>query len=152
MKKIRAAGALFLSINTNRFLFGLRSDDSYSGNWSTFGGRVELNETVIDCLRREIEEEVGYLPFVRKIVPIDLFSSEDGRFEFHTFVCIVDREFIPKLNHEHSGYAWTKIDEYPKPLHPALFNALKVPELRDKLSTLTHFVEQEAHNDVSAFN
>ena len=149
--KIKAAGALFVSLNTGRTLFGLRGDDTYSGSWCTFGGRVERDETVVECLAREIEEEIGFLPFVRKIVPVDLFESEDGRFEFHTFVCFVDREFVPNLNHEHTGYAWTGIDQYPKPLHPALYNALKVPEFQEKIETLMKWVESEGITNLSAF-
>ena len=143
-KRIQAVGALFLSINTNRFLFALRADDTYSGTWSTIGGRTEPGETVIASLEREIREEIGFLPLVRKTVPIDLFVSADQRFEFHTFVCVVDREFVPQLNHEHNGYAWTELDGYPKPLHPALYNALRVPELKEKLEQLLQLVKNSS--------
>lgn len=121
----------------------LRADDTYAGKWATVGGRVEKNETVIECLGREIVEEIGFLPLVRKTVPIDLFVSPDGNFEFHTFVCLVDREFVPVLNHEHSGYAWTGLTEYPKPLHPALFSALQVPELHEKIKTLIDMTDSD---------
>lgn len=134
--RIKAAGALFLSINTQRFLFLLRSDDTYTGTWATVGGRVEKKETVIESLAREIKEEVGFLPMVRKTIPLDLFVSDDGRFEFHTFVCLVDKEFIPILNNEHSGYAWSDIKGFPKPLHPALYNALQSAELKSKISNI----------------
>lgn len=132
-QRIQAAGVLFMSTSTKRFLFMLRSDDTYSNTWATVGGRVERGETVITCLSREITEEIGYLPLVKKTIPVDLFISPDQRFEFHTFVCLVDQEFVPRLNHEHKGYAWSTIDGYPKPLHPALYNALQVKELKQKL-------------------
>jgi len=134
--RIKAAGALFLATGTNRFLFLLRADDTYTNTWATVGGRVEGDETVIQSLAREIKEEIGFLPVVKKTVPIDLFVSSDGRFEFHTFVCIVDHEFIPVLNSEHKGYAWSNIGSYPKPLHPALYNALQLPELKTKINNL----------------
>lgn len=139
--RIKAAGALFLSAKTKRFLFLLRADDTYTNTWATVGGRTEIGETVIESLSREIQEEIGFLPIVRKTIPVDLFVSNDNKFEFHTFVCIVDREFIPILNNEHKGYAWSDIDSYPKPLHPALFNALKSAELKSKLESVLALLE-----------
>ena len=139
--RIRAAGALFLSVKTKRFLFLMRADDSYTDTWATVGGRAELGETVIESLGREIKEEIGFLPIVRKTIPIDLFVSNDGKFEFHTFICLVDNEFIPNLNNEHKGYAWSGIDSLPKPLHPALYNALKSNELKTKIISVLELLE-----------
>ena len=145
--RIKAAGALFLSTDTKRFLFLMRADDTYTNTWATVGGRTELNETVIESLSREIKEEIGFLPLVRKTIPIDLFVSNDSNFEFHTFICLVDREFIPKLNSEHKGYAWSGIDAYPKPLHPALYNALQSPELRTKIENVLNLLEISKSNE-----
>ena len=150
--RIKAAGALFLSANTKRFLFLLRADDTYTNTWATVGGRTEMGETVIESLSREIKEEIGFLPLVRKTIPVDLFVSSDNKFEFHTFVCIVDREFIPNLNNEHKGYAWSNIDSYPRPLHPALFNALKSKELKSKLESVLNILEISQTNEFSKVN
>lgn len=139
--RIRAAGALFLSTQTKRFLFLMRADDTYTDTWATVGGRAELSETVIESLSREIQEEIGFLPIVRKTIPVDLFVSTDGKFEFHMFVCLVDKEFIPNLNSEHKGYAWSGIDSFPKPLHPALYNALKNNELKNKIQSVLDLLE-----------
>lgn len=139
--RITAAGALFLSIKTKRFLFLMRADDTYTNTWATVGGRAELGETVIESLSREIQEEIGFLPLVRKTIPVDLFVSNDEKFEFHTFICLVDNEFIPDLNSEHKGYAWSGIDSFPKPLHPALYNALKSTELKTKIENVLNLLE-----------
>jgi len=146
--RIRAAGTLFLSIDTKRFLFLMRADDTYTNTWATVGGRTETNETVIESLGREITEEIGFLPLVRKTIPMDLFVSNDDKFEFHTFICLVDKEFIPVLNCEHKGYAWSGIDSYPKPLHPALFNALKSKELKDKINNVLSLLEVSKTNEL----
>lgn len=145
-QRIKASGALFLSIKTKRFLFLMRADDTYTNTWATVGGRAESGETVIESLSREIQEEIGFLPIVRKTIPVDLFISNDQRFEFHTFICLVDNEFIPKLNQEHKGYAWSGIDSYPKPLHPALFNALQLPELKSKIENVLSLLEVSQTN------
>ena len=150
--RIRAAGALFLSVKTKRFLFLMRADDSYTDTWATVGGRAELGETVIESLGREIKEEIGFLPIVRKTIPIDLFVSNDGKFEFHTFICLVDNEFIPNLNNEHKGYAWSGIDSFPKPLHPALYNALKSNELKTKIKSVLELLEISQTNELVETN
>ena len=150
--RIKASGALFLSIKTKRFLFLMRADDTYTNTWATVGGRSEPGETVIESLSREIQEEIGFLPIVRKTIPVDLFISNDEKFEFHTFVCLVDNEFIPKLNQEHKGYAWSGIDSYPKPLHPALYNALQLPELKTKLENVLDLLEVSQTNKLPKIN
>lgn len=150
--RIRAAGALFLSVKTKRFLFLMRADDTYTDTWATVGGRAELSETVIESLGREIKEEIGFLPIVRKTIPIDLFVSKDGKFEFHTFICLVDNEFIPNLNNEHKGYAWSGIDSFPKPLHPALYNALKSNELKTKIMSVLELLEISQTNELVETN
>lgn len=119
----------------------MRADDTYTDTWATVGGRAELGETIIESLSREIQEEIGFLPIVRKTIPVDLFVSNDGKFEFHMFVCLVDKEFIPNLNSEHKGYAWSGIDNFPKPLHPALYNALKNNELKSKIESVLDLLE-----------
>lgn len=151
-QRIKASGALFLSIKTKRFLFLMRADDTYTNTWATVGGRAESGETVIESLSREIQEEIGFLPIVRKTIPVDLFISNDQRFEFHTFICLVDNEFIPKLNQEHKGYAWSGIDSYPKPLHPALFNALQLPELKSKIENVLNLLEVGQTNKLPKFD
>ncbi len=139
---IKAAGALFLSRSTQRYLFLLRDDDTYSNTWGLVGGRVENSEQIIDCLHREIFEEIGKVTDIIKIMPLDLYTSQDERFEYHTFACIVEKEFIPNLNHEHKGFCWTTLDGIPKPTHPALYNSIQLSELREKLKSLSDIIYQ----------
>lgn len=131
--KIKAAGALFYATESDRYLFLLRSDDSYTNTWGLVGGKSESSETMIQTLLREIHEEIGDNFEIKKIIPVDLFSSNDDRFEYHTYVCLVDHEFIPDLNNEHKGWCWTSLDGFPKPLHPAFFNSMKIETLRAKI-------------------
>lgn len=141
-KTIKAAGALFLAKSTRKYLFLLRDDDTHSNTWGLVGGRVEKDEQVVDCLHREIKEEIGTINPIVKIVPLDLYTSQDEKFEYHTFACIVEDEFIPQLNHEHKGYCWTTLDGIPKPIHPALYNSMQLLELQTKLGSLDNVIDQ----------
>ena len=63
-----AVGATFLSQDTKKFCLNKRSKRvSNSGTWSFWGGKVERGETVIGALKREIKEEVGFVPEIIKI-------------------------------------------------------------------------------------
>jgi len=128
-----AAGIFFYSKNTGRYLYLLRTD-SKNPSWSIPGGKIEKKETLLEGVERECLEEIGYFSSDLKLIPIQKFTN--GTFTYHTFFCQVDDEFIPKLNSEHSGYAWVKEDSYPKPLHPGLFSTVNIDIVIDKLQML----------------
>ena len=114
----KAAGALILAKDTGRIMLNLRSKfTSHSGTWSFYGGMVETDENVIDGLSREIYEEMGDIPNIKEVKPLDIYHSADGNFQYYTMLIIVEREFIPVLNNESDGYSWCRIGKYPKPLH-----------------------------------
>jgi 8-oxo-dGTP pyrophosphatase MutT (NUDIX family) len=141
IKLFKACGALLLANNTKRVLFLLRDDDTYSNTWGLVGGKVENEETVMEALRREIFEEVGHDVDIIKTIPLELFRSDDQKFEYHTFICVIDTEFLPKLSGEHSGYAWTLVDNFPKPLHPGLWSSLNNYDIQQKLTTMKDVLE-----------
>ena len=70
-------------------------------------------------------------------IPLEKFTAENKNFEYHTYLITVDDEFVPQLNSEHRGYAWTPLDDYPKPLHPGLFSTVNIDIVQTKLQTLT---------------
>jgi 8-oxo-dGTP pyrophosphatase MutT (NUDIX family) len=100
------------------------------------GGKLDPDERVIDALIREINEEIGVDLASNKIRPIEKFTSENEKFSYHTFVIVVNEEFIPTLNHEHSGYCWVPLENYPKPLHPGVWRTFKFDAVIDKIRTI----------------
>jgi 8-oxo-dGTP pyrophosphatase MutT (NUDIX family) len=132
---IISAGVFFYSNDNKRYLYLLRTDSKHSPNWGIPGGKIESDETLLEGIERECLEEIGYFPERAKLVPIQKFVNNS--FVYHTFFCEVDREFIPTLNDEHTGYAWVKENQYPKPLHPGLFSTVNFDVVRDKLQALT---------------
>jgi len=133
---ISNCGALFFSESTKRYLFLLRAGKRYANTWGLVGGKIEKGETVIDALHREINEELGFDPVIDRVVPIETFTSDNQEFCYHTFVCSVKDEFLPKLNHEHRGYCWTELNFYPKPLHPKVWNTFSFEEIKNKINLL----------------
>lgn len=133
--KNQSAGVFFYSSNSKRFLYLLRTDQKNPGNWGIPGGKIEQDETLLEGIARECEEEIGFFPIKAKLVPIQKFIN--NTFTYHTFFCEVDYEFIPKLNEEHCGYAWVGEGQYPKPLHPGLFSTFNFDIVQEKLDALT---------------
>ena len=95
-----------------------------------------FNETVEEALKRELEEEIGLVPELTKLNPIDVYQSKDKNFMYYSFVYVTDKEFIPTLNNESSGYAWVNIGNWPKPLHDGARNTLARNKGIDKLHTI----------------
>jgi len=133
----QSVGTAFFAKSTKRFLFLLRGETSFENTWAFVGGKIEPGESILQGLNREVLEETGYSYPVLKIIPIEKFTNDKKGFEYHTFVSIIEEEFIPDLNSEHKGYAWTTIEGWPKPLHPGVFNTFQADEIRKKISTIT---------------
>jgi 8-oxo-dGTP pyrophosphatase MutT (NUDIX family) len=141
-QQIIASGGLFLAKDTKRFLLLLRNHGKTAGTWGFVGGRKEPSDaTPFEALKREIEEEIGNVDCIKKIVPLELFTSNDQNFQYNTYVVIVENEFIPKLNSEHTGYAWCSFDAWPKPLHQGVKASLGNKVIRAKLELLIDLFE-----------
>jgi 8-oxo-dGTP pyrophosphatase MutT (NUDIX family) len=130
-----SAGVFFYCNQTKRYLYLLRTDSKNPCNWGIPGGKVEENETLLEGIARECEEEIGMFPKDAKLVPIQKFVNHS--FTYHTFFCAVENEFTPTLNDEHCGYAWVGDNQYPKPLHPGLFSTVNFDVVQEKLKALT---------------
>ena len=133
-------GALIYSRSTHRYLFLLRNQKRHAGSWGLVGGGVEPGESPTAALQREIQEEIGSISY-EKIIPLEKFTSDNGTFEYHTYVIPVDAEFVPVLNDEHRGYAWTSIDDHPKPLHPGVWRTFNFRVVLEKIKTVENVLQ-----------
>ena len=136
MDQIICSGALFYTLDTNRFLFLHRAQGKRANMWGLVGGTNEGCETPWEGLQREIQEEIGFVPEIKKTLPLETFVSTDDKFHFHTYLCIISNEFIPVLNNEHNGYSWCSFTKWPKPLHHGLRNTLQNKINIKKLETV----------------
>lgn len=133
---LKAVGVWFLSQSTGRYLYLLRNDVKHPGSWGLPGGKIETGETLLGGMERECVEELGSFPDYTRLVPLEKFTSADGMFEYHTWVCVVDDEFIPILNNEHLGYAWIDQGTWPKPMHPGLWSTVNLEGIQTKLESI----------------
>ena len=137
---IVCSGALVYALDTRRFLFLHRAQGKRSNLWGLVGGTNEGTETPWEGLQREIFEEIGEIS-IKKTIPLETFVSNDSKFLFHTYLCVVNEEFLPKLNNEHDGYAWTEFNKWPKPLHHGLKNTLSNKINLSKLETVFKVID-----------
>ena len=130
---VEAVGVWFYCARTQRYLYLLRNDARYPDTWGLAGGKVEPGENLLAAVERECSEELGRVPDYERLIPIEKFTSPDGVFEYHTFWCRVESEFVPVLNHEHTGYAWIESGRWPRPLHPGLWNTVNLDAVQQKI-------------------
>lgn len=136
VKTTEGVGALIYSKSTNRYLFLLRDKSRQQGVWGIVGGKIDLGETVIQGLVREIQEEIGQDYSSKKFIPLETFTSDNEKFVYYTFLVTVNEEFIPILNDEHRGYCWVELRDTPKPLHPGLWRSFNFDIVKKKIKTL----------------
>lgn len=115
------AGLLFLAKTTGRVLLIL--EDS---KWTvpTFARRGPLLEDASELL---LDYSQG------RILPIELYLSEDRGFEYGTYVCLVDEEF---LTTSAATVSWASLDHLPKQLHSGLKITLNNAIIRTKIDTV----------------
>ncbi|NYT59542.1 NUDIX hydrolase [Alcaligenaceae bacterium] len=115
----RGAWAVIYCASTGKFLLGKRSSAvNNSGAWNLFGGRVEHDEDPTKALVRELAEEAGWRVKSKRLNKLGRVagsknSQRVGDRELYYYLLKVDKEFAPRLNHEHSSYGWFKRKRLP---------------------------------------
>jgi hypothetical protein len=115
------AGLLFLSKSTGRILL-IHQDQKWA--IPTFIRSKSLLE--------DAEELLGKFS-QGKILPVELYTSIDQGFEYGTYVCLVDKEFLTQASRT---IAWCDFYELPKNLHNGLKQTLNNHVVKAKLSTI----------------
>ena len=64
---------------------------------------------------------------------IELYLSEDKGFEYGTYVCLVDEEFLTTTA---STICWSDIEHLPKQLHAGLKTTLNNQVIKTKIETI----------------
>ena len=115
------AGLLFLAKNTKRILLILENSQ-----WTvpTFARKTNL---LSDAEQLLSSYSTG------KLLPIELYLSQDRCFEYGTYVCLVEEEFLTVAA---DTIAWCRLDFLPKQLHNGLKATLNNSIIRTKIETI----------------
>lgn len=115
-----ASGAIIYK--QGKVLLQKREDD---GKWSIHGGAVELGETYLQALVRELKEEINIKPINPQLVGI--YSGQDFHFkypngdEIYDSLCVFFIEIyegdLKKDNEEVADLQWFDLENLPKQLH-----------------------------------
>lgn len=117
----KRAGLLFLSKSTKRILLILDESKWTVPTFPRQGTLLEDSQVLLDTYA------------TGRIVPIELYLSEDKGFEYGTYICLVDQEF---LTTETPTIAWCDFEHLPKQLHGGLKATLNNQIIRTKIDTI----------------
>lgn len=123
------AGLLFLSKKTRRILL---IHENQKWTVPTFSRSKSLIEDVEECLNNFSKG---------KIIPIELYLSEDRGFEYGTYICLVDNEFLPETV---TTLSWASLSDLPKNLHFGLKATLSNEIIRTKIYTIIEMSTTES--------
>lgn len=117
----KRAGLLFLSKATGRVLLILENSKWTLPTFLRNNGLLSDAENLFDDYSKG------------KVIPIELYLSEDKGFEYGTYICLVDQEFIPSIP---ETVAWAKLTSLPGHLHVGLKNTLNNNLIKTKIETI----------------
>lgn len=143
MKVFRGVGAIIVNESSGNVLTVLRSSrESNPHTWTFAGGKVDADETEIEALTRELQEELQ-LKKIKKILPLHRYQTRNKDFTYDTFIVLVNKDFVPVLNWENAGYAWTTIDCLPAPLHPKTRKMISSSRLVKKFKNFYNWIDKK---------
>jgi hypothetical protein len=115
------AGLLFLAKTTGRILLILEDSKWTVPTFARSGPLLADAEILLDSYCRG------------RILPIELYLSEDRGFEYGTYVCLVDNEFLTTAA---ATICWAELNHLPKQLHTGLKITLNNAVIRTKIETV----------------
>jgi 8-oxo-dGTP pyrophosphatase MutT (NUDIX family) len=117
-----AAGTMYMTPAKEALFLRRSHTGDHVGEWCFPGGGIDGDETAEQAAARESIEEIGRNP---EGIKVPLLRHVSDGVDYTTFTHRVKGSFHPKLNDEHTGFAWAPTDDPPEPLHPGARLALK---------------------------
>jgi len=115
------AGLLFLAKNTGRILLVLENSTWTVPTFARQNAIYDDAQPLLDSYQ------------TGRLLPIELYLSEDKGFEYGTYVCVVQQEF---LTLESKTICWADLNFLPKHLHTGLKTTLNNQLIRAKIDTI----------------
>jgi len=125
MERVVRVGVGVMILKDNKVLLGKRHEDPEKadselhgeGKWTLPGGKIDFEEKIEDCARREVLEETGLKINKIKLVSVTNDIAYDNHFVTIGFLCedffgnekVMEPEEITK-------WKWFSLNELPKPI------------------------------------
>lgn len=101
--------------------------------WEFPGGKIDLDESPEECLKRELLEELGIQVSLEKSLPCSTYHYPNFAITLHPFVCTITSGEI--VLHEHAAINWL----LPAELHTLDWAEADVPVIE------LYFVDREPY-------
>ena len=106
-------------------------DMSLPLKWEFPGGKIDTGESQVECLRREIFEEMGIHIRVEKKIPSSTHHYQSFTITLYPFTCSIKKGEI--VLHEHCAISWLE----PNKLHTLDWAEADLPVIESYLSELS---------------
>ncbi len=133
----KGAGIIVLDPESNALFLKRGQSGDHPGTWAFPGGTAEEGESPEQTATREFNEELGSPDFTTPIEPLAVHQATEP-VNFVTFLAKDVPQFLPKLNDEHTAYAWAPLDDPPQPLHPGVAKMLEERRAQDETFTAAY--------------
>ena len=110
-----------LTVFNRRVLIIRRSNYTIrgKGEWDIPGGGMQIGETILECLHREVKEETGLAIRDEKLVyAMTLLVSPTDQVIGLTYISHADSDKVI-LSHEHTNYIWATMAQLKERLTKA---------------------------------
>ena len=102
----------------NTYLLGLRKGSHGSGTWAFPGGHLEKNESIVECAKREIKEELNVN--LENIIVKNYYTEDifEGKHYITLYVeANIGNQIVENMEpHKCEELQWFYINEFPKNL------------------------------------
>jgi 8-oxo-dGTP diphosphatase len=130
-------GIGILIVRENETLLGKRRGSHGEGQYACPGGHMEIDESVPEAVRRELDEEVGSQLKIGRVAFLCYTNLRLYKPKHYSDIGVVAewQAGVPKVMEPHKveSWDWYPLDDLPSPLFGAFDNyirALRNPELR----------------------
>lgn len=98
--------------DNENIMIARKQHGSLESKWEFPGGKTEPGETRVNCLHRELKEELNITVEITQELPPVKYHYPDKSILLFPFVCVSKNEVIKLTDHEE--VRWVKIDEIEK--------------------------------------
>ena len=91
----------------------LLSCQTAEGRWGIPKGHIHIDESPDEGALREFSEETQII--LNKPIEFSHKAKKKNGGDFHVFMCKGDKQFVPRINHEHMDWGYFSIHDLPQP-------------------------------------